>query len=499
MEAIVVDGVSKSFRISTEPANSLKERLVRLRPRRTTRSSRRSTASTSRSSRARRVGILGHNGSGKSTLLKCIAGILTPTTGEVRVRGRLASLLELGAGFHPDLTGRENVYINAAFYGMGRKEIDRVFDDIVEFAELAQFIDEPVKHYSSGMYVRLGFAVAVNLDPDVLLVDEVLAVGDEAFQVKCLSRIKQFQAEGRTIVFVTHAAETVRQICDRAIVLDHGRLVLDGEPGKAIRVFREHLHGQLDVQGRAGAGRRRRARSAPCGCTTATRRPAVTCCPGESLTVEVDLRAERPGPRAGARHRDRRPQRAGDLPRRHRRLGPAVVPAGRRPHRAHRHPRHLAARRRVPDLAEAVRPGVGRGHRLARGGGVVRGRRRRPCRRHRRLRRHASSSECRSEPAGSGRLKRQTRATAPPGRHRRGRNGCPLRPGATPPGAGRSWGCRTGRGAARRASAAYSRSISCWAASGRRVWDSKWYSVACAVQIDPPARSAAPAGSSRGR
>ena len=116
--------------------------------------------------------------------------------GEVRVRGRLASLLELGAGFHPDLTGRENVYINAAFYGMARKEIDRVFDDIIDFAELAQFIDEPVKHYSSGMYVRLGFAVAVNLDPDVLLVDEVLAVGDEAFQVKCLSRIKQFQDRG---------------------------------------------------------------------------------------------------------------------------------------------------------------------------------------------------------------------------------------------------------------------------------------------------------------
>src|SRR4051795_7899169 len=153
------------------------------------------------------VGILGHNGSGKSTLLKCIAGILTPTSGQVRVRGRLASLLELGAGFHPELTGRENVYINAAFYGLGRKRIDRVFDEIVDFAELAQFIDEPVKHYSSGMYVRLGFAVAVNLDPEVLLVDEVLAVGDETFQVKCLSRIRQFQSEGRTIVFVTHDVE----------------------------------------------------------------------------------------------------------------------------------------------------------------------------------------------------------------------------------------------------------------------------------------------------
>jgi ABC-2 type transport system ATP-binding protein len=163
----------------------------------------------------------------------------------VRVRGRLASLLELGAGFHPELSGRENVYINAAFYGMGRRDIDRVFDDIVGFSELAQFIDEPVKHYSSGMYVRLGFAVAVNLDPDVLLVDEVLAVGDELFQAKCLSRIKQFQAEGRTIVFVTHDAATVRQVCDRAIVINHAELVLDGSPGDAIRVFREHLHGNL--------------------------------------------------------------------------------------------------------------------------------------------------------------------------------------------------------------------------------------------------------------
>jgi ABC-type polysaccharide/polyol phosphate transport system ATPase subunit len=294
VEAIVVDSVSKSFRISMEPTNSVKERLVRLR-----RGAYEQFEALHKVDvtirQGETVGILGHNGSGKSTLLKCIAGILTPTTGEVRVRGRLASLLELGAGFHPDLTGRENIYINAAFYGMSRKAIDRVLDDIVEFAELVQFIDEPVKHYSSGMYVRLGFAVAVNLDPDVLLVDEVLAVGDEAFQVKCLSRIKQFQAEGRTIVFVTHAAETARQICDRAIVLDHGRLILDGEPGKAIRVFREHLHGQLDLKGvlepEADAGAISAVRVQHTH--QATRRHLV---PGESLTVEVDLRAKVPVP-----------------------------------------------------------------------------------------------------------------------------------------------------------------------------------------------------------
>jgi ABC-2 type transport system ATP-binding protein len=288
MEAIVVDGVSKSFRIATDPVDSLKERLLRLGHTKFEEfHALRDVALTIEQGQT--VGILGHNGSGKSTLLKCIAGILTPTSGEVRVRGRLASLLELGAGFHPDLTGRENVYINAAFYGMSRKNIDKVFDEIVDFAELAQFIDEPVKHYSSGMYVRLGFAVAVNLDPDVLLVDEVLAVGDEVFQVKCLSRIRQFQREGRTIVFVTHAAETVRHVCDRAIVLDHGRLVLDGPPGDAIRVFREHLHGHLDLggvplePGSTGASivgvRVRHAREAQ----------RAHLLPGESVTVEVEL------------------------------------------------------------------------------------------------------------------------------------------------------------------------------------------------------------------
>jgi len=241
-EAIVVDNVSKVFRISTTPVTSLKERLLGM-GRSHYKEFPALTDVEFTISQGETVGILGHNGSGKSTLLKCIAGILTPTSGQVLARGRLASLLELGAGFHPDLTGRENVFINAAFLGMPRKEIANRFDEIVDFAGLEQFIDEPVKHYSSGMYVRLAFAVAVNLDPDVLLVDEVLAVGDEVFQLKCMSRIKQFQDEGRTIILVTHAPETVRQVCDRAIVLDHGNLVIDDEPGKAIRVFREYIHG----------------------------------------------------------------------------------------------------------------------------------------------------------------------------------------------------------------------------------------------------------------
>ena len=189
------------------------------------------------------VGILGHNGCGKSTLLKCVAGILQPTRGEIVTRGRLAALLELGAGFNHELTGRENVFMNAAILGLSKHDTELIFDEIVAFAELEKFIDMQVRHYSSGMYVRLGFAVAVNVEPDILLVDEVLAVGDEAFQRKCIERVKQFQKEGRTILFVTHAADLVRRICDRAIVLDHGKMVIDAPPGEAVRVFRESLHG----------------------------------------------------------------------------------------------------------------------------------------------------------------------------------------------------------------------------------------------------------------
>jgi ABC-2 type transport system ATP-binding protein len=252
-EAIVLSGVSKSFRINRDPVMSVKERVVRLRSRHFTEFTALHPLSVNIAV-GETVGILGHNGSGKSTLLKCIAGILRPSTGTVAVRGRLASLLELGAGFHPELTGRENVYINAAFLGIPRREIHLRLDDIVEFAELGQFIDEPVKHYSSGMYVRLGFAVAVNLEPDVLLVDEVLAVGDESFARKCMNRVKHLQSEGKSIVVVTHSADTVRQVCNRALVLDHGHLVAEGAPDEAIRVFRERLQGTLvDDHHAAGA------------------------------------------------------------------------------------------------------------------------------------------------------------------------------------------------------------------------------------------------------
>lgn len=184
------------------------------------------------------VGLIGPNGSGKSTLLKLIGGILQPNTGQVRYRGRIAALLELGAGFHPDLTGRENVYLNASILGLSRQQIDRHFDAIVDFSGIEQFIDTQVKFYSSGMYVRLAFAVAVHVDPDILLVDEVLAVGDEPFQRKCLERIRGFQHEGRTIVLVTHGLDQVAEFCDRAVVLEQGRVVLDGEPRDALRTLR---------------------------------------------------------------------------------------------------------------------------------------------------------------------------------------------------------------------------------------------------------------------
>ncbi|WP_258075365.1 ABC transporter ATP-binding protein [Rathayibacter sp. AY1E3] len=184
------------------------------------------------------VGLIGANGSGKSTLLKLIGGIIQPTTGTVERRGRLAALLELGAGFHPDLTGRENVFLNGAILGLSRKELEDKFDSIVDFSEIADFIDTQVKFYSSGMYVRLAFAIAIHTDPDLLLVDEVLAVGDEPFQRKCMDRIRAFQRAGKTIVLVTHSLEQVGELCDRTVVLDHGNIIYDGETSRGLEVLR---------------------------------------------------------------------------------------------------------------------------------------------------------------------------------------------------------------------------------------------------------------------
>lgn len=187
------------------------------------------------------LGLIGPNGSGKSTLLKCMNKILYPTKGKIVTNGSIAALLELGAGFQPDLTGRENIYLNASILGFSRKEVDRKFDEIVGFAEMERFIDNHVRNYSSGMYVRLGFAVAINVDPDILIVDEVLAVGDEAFQRKCIERIEQIQEEGKTIVFVTHNVEICREICTEVVMLDQGRIVKEGRPREVIKFYHEFM------------------------------------------------------------------------------------------------------------------------------------------------------------------------------------------------------------------------------------------------------------------
>lgn len=184
------------------------------------------------------LGIIGHNGAGKSTLLKLLSRVTAPTKGTISYNGRVASMLEVGTGFHPELTGRENVYMNGAILGMTRAEIDRKFDQIVEFAEMEKFIDTPVKRYSSGMYVKLAFAVAAHLDSEIMVMDEVLAVGDMKFQQKCLSKMGDAaNSEGRTVLYVSHNMNTIRQLCTRCIVLDHGKLIFDGNVEKAIEVY----------------------------------------------------------------------------------------------------------------------------------------------------------------------------------------------------------------------------------------------------------------------
>jgi ABC-type polysaccharide/polyol phosphate transport system ATPase subunit len=191
------------------------------------------------------LGVIGRNGSGKSTLLQMLAGVTAPTEGRVTVRGRVAPLISVGVGFHPELTGRENVYVNATILGLTRQEVDARFDEIVAFSEIGDFIDTPVKFYSSGMFVRLGFSVSVLAEPDVLLIDEVLAVGDLAFQTKCFGRMEELRASGTTIVIVTHNLNAVRRLCDRTIVVHRGEIRHDGDTLEALNVYHE-LIGELD-------------------------------------------------------------------------------------------------------------------------------------------------------------------------------------------------------------------------------------------------------------
>jgi len=204
--------------------------------------------------------IIGRNGSGKSTLLKIISGILKPTSGIVRVNGRIAALIELGAGFHPEITGRENIVINGIMLGLSRREIEKRFDAIVEFSGIGEFIDQPVKTYSSGMYVRLGFAVAVHVDPEILLIDEVLAVGDEEFSQKCIAKIQEMKYRGVTLLFVTHQLDQARNLCDRALWLDHGAAAAIGDPARVVDDYLQAVSGGVGAgapAGPAGEGARR--------------------------------------------------------------------------------------------------------------------------------------------------------------------------------------------------------------------------------------------------
>ena len=289
--AIEVRDVSKRFRIYREKPTSLKQRLLTSRSRAEDFWALRDVALDV--GEGSTFGLIGHNGSGKTTLLKCVAGILRPTSGAILQRGRLAALLELGAGFHPELTGRENVYLNASFLGLSRKQTDAAFDDIVAFAELEDFIDNEVKFYSSGMLVRLGFAVAVHVEPDVLLIDEVLAVGDEAFQAKCLDRIRAFQREGRTIVLVTHALDTVIEICDRAAMLHHGQLHAIGMPADVVREMRYVLLGVTDPNFVPEEGTRE-AEIAEVQIVRPNGSSEGAILRGDSLTIVIDVRQNEP-------------------------------------------------------------------------------------------------------------------------------------------------------------------------------------------------------------
>ena len=239
-DRIIVEHVYKSFNIYMDKANSLKEKLLFWnRNKKEKREVLKDINLTIKNGEA--VGLIGVNGSGKSTLLKLMTKIIYPNQGKITTNGKLTSLLELGAGFHPDFSGRENIYFNASIFGLTRKKIDERLDKIIEFSELGSYIDNPVRTYSSGMYMRLAFAVAINVDADILLVDEVLAVGDQHFQDKCIAKMKELKEEGKTMVFVTHSLSTVKDFCNRAIWLSNGEIKMDGEPDTVIDKYLEEI------------------------------------------------------------------------------------------------------------------------------------------------------------------------------------------------------------------------------------------------------------------
>lgn len=229
--AISVKDVSKEFTLHHTPYRTLKQRIVGIWSTRSRMTSERLEVLKNISfnlEKGESLALLGHNGSGKSTLMQLLAGVMSPTSGSVYVNGRIAPLIELGVGFHPELTGQENIYLNASLYGLSNKETRAIYSEIVEFSGLGKFIDTPVKHYSSGMYMRLGFSVAVHVRPSILLADEILAVGDAEFQQKCFDRIRLMQNEGMSLILVTHNDHQAKQFCRRYMKLDHGKIVDEG-------------------------------------------------------------------------------------------------------------------------------------------------------------------------------------------------------------------------------------------------------------------------------
>jgi ABC-type polysaccharide/polyol phosphate transport system ATPase subunit len=247
---IIAENVSRRFRVYPQRHVTLKEAIVRRRHLRPVEVWALRDVSF-RIDPGESVGFMGRNGSGKTTLLRLLAGVFRPSSGRLAVAGRVGSLLELGAGFHPDFTGRDNIYLSASIYGLRKQEVDRRLDSIIEFSELERFIDLPVRTYSAGMYMRLGFSIAVNVNAEVLLLDEVFAVGDEAFQRKCVERILEFKRQGATIAFVSHSGAALERMCDRAVLLRVGFVEYDGETGDAIRRYQELLADEEDPAERA--------------------------------------------------------------------------------------------------------------------------------------------------------------------------------------------------------------------------------------------------------
>lgn len=236
--AIKVKNLTKQFKINSDKPRTLKEKILF--------SNRNKVEKhtvlrdiTLNIEKGETVALIGTNGSGKSTLLKLMTKIIYPTTGTITTYGKLTSLLELGAGFHPDFTGRENIYFNAAIFGLTKSEIERRIDEIIEFSELGEFIDNPVRTYSSGMYMRLAFSIAINVDAEILLIDEILAVGDQHFQDKCFSKLEELKKSDKTIVIVTHSLEQVKRLCTRAIWIKDGEVELDGDPNKVVDKYLE--------------------------------------------------------------------------------------------------------------------------------------------------------------------------------------------------------------------------------------------------------------------